>query len=120
MKRQSFTEIEYENRKRRTKQDKFLERMDRLIPWRERCALLEPYYPSGRRGWPPRGVEVMLRMYLLSVWFNLSDEGMEDAIYDSYTFRQFLEVDFWAHEQATDARTLRKFRKMLMKQGMTE
>lgn len=83
MKQQSFTEIEYKNRKRRTKRDEFLERMDRLIPWKEWRALVEPYYPSGRRGRPPRGVEVMLRMYLLSVWFNLSDEGVEDAIYDS-------------------------------------
>ena len=120
MKQQSFTEIEYENRKRRTKRDEFLERMDRLIPWKEWRALVEPYYPSGRRGRPPRGVEVMLRMYLLSVWFNLSDEGVEDAIYDSYAFRQFLGIDFWAHEQAPDATTLCKFRKMLTEQGVTE
>ena len=120
MKQQSFTEIEYENRKRRTKRDEFLERMDRLIPWKEWRALVEPYYPFGRRGRPPRGVEVMLRMYLLSVWFNLSDEGVEDAIYDSYAFRQFLGIDFWAHEQAPDATTLCKFRKMLTEQGVTE
>lgn len=120
MKQQSFTEIEYENRKRRTKRDEFLERMERLIPWKEWCALVEPYYPSGRRGRPPRGVEIMLRMYLLSVWFNLSDEGVEDAIYDSYAFRQFLGIDFWAHEQAPDATTLCKFRKMLTEQGVTE
>ena len=120
MKQQSFTEIEYENRKRRTKRDEFLERMDRLIPWKEWRALAEPYYPSGRRGRPPRGVEVMLRMYLLSVWFNLSDEGVEDAIYDSYAFRQFLGIDFWAHEQAPDATTLCKFRKMLTEQGVME
>lgn len=67
-----------------------------------------------------RGVEIMLRMYLLSVWFNLSDEGVEDAIYDSYAFRQFLGIDFWAHEQAPDATTLCKFRKMLTEQGVTE
>ena len=108
------------NRKRRTKRDEFLERMERLIPWKEWCALVEPYYPSGRRGRPPRGVEIMLRMYLLSVWFNLSDEGVEDAIYDSYAFRQFLGIDFWAHEQAPDATTLCKFRKMLTEQGVTE
>ena len=59
-------------------------------------------------------------MYLLSVWFNLSDEGVEDAIYDSYAFRQFLGIDFWAHEQAPDATTLCKFRKMLTEQGVTE
>ena len=31
-----------------------------------------------------REIEKMLRMYLLQCWFNLSDEGVEDAIYDSY------------------------------------
>ena len=29
----------------------------------------------------------MLRMYLMQIWFNLSDEGIEDAIYDSYAMR---------------------------------
>jgi len=28
----------------------------------------------------------MLRMYVLQCWFHLSDEGVEDAIYDSITF----------------------------------
>ena len=32
----------------------------------------------------------MLRMYLLQVWFNLSDPGTEDAIYDSYAFPHLL------------------------------
>jgi len=68
MKRQqTFTDIEYGNRKRRTKMDEFLEAMDAIIEWPEWCALVEPYYPSGERGRPPRGVEIMLRMYLLGV-----------------------------------------------------
>jgi len=29
------------------------------------------------------GIEKMLRMYLLQIWFNLSDPATEDAIYDS-------------------------------------
>ena len=32
-------------------------------------------------------------MYL-QTWLNLSDEGVEDAIYDSYTFREFMKIDF--------------------------
>ncbi|UKI12830.1 MAG: transposase [Oscillospiraceae bacterium] len=35
------------------------------------------------------GIETMLRMYLMQTWFNLSDEGTEDAIYDSYAMRSF-------------------------------
>jgi IS5 family transposase len=52
-------------------------------------------------------------MYLLQAWFNLSDEGIEDAIYDSYAFRTFMKLDFTT-EQAPDATTLCKFRKLLV------
>ena len=54
----------------------------------------------------------MLRMYLLQIWFYLSDEGVEDAIYDSYAFRKFMNIDFM-EEQAPDATTLLKFRHLL-------
>lgn len=37
---------------------------------------------------------VMLRMYLMQIWFNLSDEGIEDSIYDSYAMRTFMHIDF--------------------------
>jgi len=75
---------------------------------------VRPYYPNGKRGRPTKGIEKMLRMYLLQVWFNLSDEGIEDAIYDSYAFRKFMGIDF-NEEQVPDATTLPKFRHMLEK-----
>ena len=59
--------------------------MDEIIPWSEWIELIRPFYPKGDRGRPPRGIEVMLRMYLVQSWFNLSDAMVEDAIYDSYT-----------------------------------
>ena len=34
----------------------------------------------------------MLRMYLMQIWFNLSDEGIEDSIYDSYAMRTFMHI----------------------------
>ena len=116
----SFADMEYANRKRRTKRDEFLEAMNEIIVWDEWCALVEPYYPKGKRGRPPRGVEIMLRMYLLQNWFSLSDEGLEDAIYDSYAFRTFMGVDFMGSEQAPDATTLCKFRKLLDENGVTK
>ena len=61
----------------------------------------------------------MLRMYLLQVWFNLSDEGIEDAIYDSYAFRKFMGIDF-NEEQVPDATTLLKFRHLLEKNHLGE
>jgi len=120
MGQQSFADMEYAGRKRRTKRDEFLEIMDEVIQWDEWTALVEPYYPNGKRGRPPRGVETMLRMYLLANWFNLSDEGVEDAIYDSYAFRKFMKVDFLGDEQVPDATTLCKFRKLLNEAGVTK
>lgn len=119
-KQQSFADIEYGNRKRRTKRDEFLAAMEEVIPWGEWIALVEQYYPSGKRGRPPRGVETMLRMYMLSNWYNLSDEGIEDAIYDSYAFRKFMRVDFLGEEQVPDATTLCKFRKLLHENGIAD
>lgn len=83
MKQETFTDVEYSCRKKKTKREEFLEIMDEIIPWDEWVRVIEPYYPSGKRGRPPMGIEKMLRMYLLQIWFNLSDPATEDAIYDS-------------------------------------
>ena len=93
-----LADIEYSNRKRKTKREEFLEVMESVIVWEEWTGLILPYYPNGKRGRPTRGAEQMLRMYLLQNWFNLSDEGVEDAIYDSYAFRNFMKVDFTEKE----------------------
>jgi IS5 family transposase len=108
----SFADVEYANRRRTTKKELFLNAMDDIIPWEHWVSIIEPYYPSGKRGRPPVGIETMLRMYLLQCWFSLSDEGIEDAIYDSYAFRSFLKINF-NDEQVPDATTLLKFRHLL-------
>lgn len=46
------------------------------------------------------------------MWFSLSDEGVEDAIYDSYEMRRSMGLDF-ALEQVPDATTLLAFRHLL-------
>lgn len=114
MSQQSFSDIEYSKRKRKTKREEFLETMDEIIPWEEWVAFIMPYYYKGKRGRPPKGIEKMLRMYLLQMWFNLSDEGVEDAIYDSYAMRKFMGISF-CEEQVPDATTLLKFRHMIEK-----
>ena len=119
MKQLSITDVEYNNRKKITKREEFLDAMNEVIPWDEWVALIEPYYPDGKKGRKPQGIEKMLRMYLLQCWFNLSDEGMEDAIYDSYAFRSFMQINFF-DEQTPDATTLLKFRHLLEKNGIGE
>ena len=117
MRQASFSDVEYSLRKRTTRREEFLKIMDDIIPWDEWVAYIEPYYPSGQRGRPPLGIEKMLRMYLLQCWFNLSDEGIEDAIYDSYALRSFMKINFM-EEQVPDATTLLKFRHLLEKHGI--
>ena len=61
----------------------------------------------------------MLRMYLLQIWFNLSDPATEDAIYDSYAMRKFAGIDFMT-EAVPDETTLCKFRHLLEKNGLNK
>lgn len=109
----NFTDIEYSQRRKLTKKDAFLHRMDSIVPWEQWVALVVPFYYKNERGRKAKSIELMLRMLMLQVWFNLSDEGLEDAIYDSYAMRNFLGLDFSSGEQVPDATTLCKFRKLL-------
>ena len=117
MKQQTFTDIEYSNRKRRTRREKFLDTMDRMMPWKEWVDLIRPVYPSGKRGRPPKDIETMLRMYLMQKWFGLSAAALEDAIYDSHAMRDFMHLDF-LKEQVPGASTLSRFRKLLSASGI--
>jgi transposase, IS5 family len=115
----SFTDVEYGNRRRVSRREVFLETMNATIPWASWVGLIEPFYYDGKRGRKPKPIETMLRMYLLQVWFSLSDEGVEDAVYDSYAMRRFMGVDF-ASEQVPDATTLLHFRHLIEKHKLGE
>ena len=113
----TFSDIEYGKRKRVSQREVFLHKMDALIPWAELTAVIQPYYYEGKRGRPPRGIEPMLRMYLLQIWYSLSDELTEEMIYDSYAMKEFARIDF-LEEGAADATTLLGFRHLLEKHGL--
>ena len=113
MKQQSFASLAYASKKRKTRREKFLGEMERVVPWSRLIALIEPKYPSsGRVGRPPIGVARMLRMYFLQQWYSLNDEALEDAICDSQAMRDFVGIDL-SREQVPDATTLLKFRRLL-------
>ncbi len=119
MKRQiSFAEAEGHGHKRVTRRQRFLAEMERVVPWARLIAVVEPYYPKGRRGRPPIGLERMLRIYFLQQWYGLSDEALEDALYDSTALRAFAGIDL-AVEAVPDATTLLKFRRMLVEHELT-
>jgi IS5 family transposase len=119
MKQTSFSDAEFASKKRLTRRERFLAEIEAATPWPALVAALLPYYPKGDgRGRPPMGLERMLRMYIAQQCFGLSDEGIEDAIYDSQSIRGFVGIDL-THESAPDATTLLKFRRLLEKHNLT-
>jgi len=103
-----------------TRRAKFLGEMERIMPWKELAAAIEPVYPKGggaSGGRPPVPLERMLRIYFLQLWFNLSDPAVEEALYDSATMRSFAGVDLGI-EAAPDETTICKFRHLLERNGL--
>ena len=115
----SFADLEASGQRRRTRRERFPGQTGAIVPWREWVAPVESHYPDGRRGRRPVGCERMLRMYLLQVWFHLSDEACEDAVLDSRATRRFVGIDMMS-EQVPDATTLPEFRHLLEGEGLGE
>ena len=116
----SFSDLEYAAKKKVTRRDRFLGEIDAVTPWPALLAEVEPFYPQGEgRGRPPIGLARILRMYIAQQCFGLSDEGTEDALYDSQAIRSFVGIDL-NREAAPDATTLLKFRRLLEAHQLTE
>jgi len=119
MSQRSFASAEYAMKKKRTRREKFLAEMERIVPWARMIAVIKPLYPkSGRVGRQPIGVAKMLRMYCLQQWYGLADEALEDALYDSQALRDFVGIDL-SRESVPDATTLLKFRRLLQDNDLT-
>ena len=108
---------EFEKYAKTTRRAQFLTEMERVVPWSEVCALIEPVYPKGEGGRPSVPLERMLRVYFLQHWFNLSDPAVEEALYESASMRAFAGVDL-ASEPAPDETTVCKFRHLLERNGL--
>ena len=92
----------FEQYRRPTKRDVFLETMEQIVPWTQLCEVVEPHYPNGQGGRPPVGLERVLRMHFVQHWFNLADEACEDALLDSTALRRFVGIDL-GRERVPDA-----------------
>jgi len=102
----------FETYGRKSKREQFLDEMEQVVPWAELQALIEPHYPKGENGRPPVGLSIMLRVYFLQQWFNLSDPGAEEALYESPVLRRFVGVDL-GRAPAPDESTILQFRHLL-------
>ena len=115
----SFAEAEYGAKKKQTRRDKFLAEMEQVVPWPRLVARLAPLYPTGERGRPPIPLERMLRVYLVQQWYGLSDEGLEDALYDSQALRRFAGIELNC-DPVPDATTVLHFRHWLERHELTK
>ena len=80
MKQRSFASLSFESKKEPTRRERFLGKMDKVVPWEALLALIEPSYPrSGRRGRPPMPAATMLRIHFMQQWYALSDPDMRQT-----------------------------------------
>jgi IS5 family transposase len=77
------SQASFEKYGRKTRRELFLEEMNQVVPWSELEALVEPHYPKAGNGRRPVGLGIMLRSYFVQQWFNLSEPGVDEALYDS-------------------------------------
>lgn len=106
------SQLGFEKYSRKSRREEFLSLMETVVPWRELEAVIEPYYPKAGNGRQPVGLSIMLRVYFLQQWFNLSDPGAEDALYESPVLRRFAGVDL-GRAPAPDETTILRFRRLL-------
>ena len=83
MEQPTFSDVEYEGKKRKTRREMFPERMDGLIPWQQLEERVRPHYPKAGRGRRPYELSVMLRVHCVQLFYNLSDPGMDDLLYEA-------------------------------------
>ena len=118
----SFAELDYQHKRRRTRREEFLQRMDSLIPWQKLERRIRPHYFRAERGRRPYPLAVMLRVHIVQLCYNLSDPAMEDLLYEAESVRRFAGLRL--SEPLPDESTILHFRHLLEKhqlgQGLFE
>ena len=117
----SFASLDFAAKKKRTKRDVFLAEMMTVVPWGALEAVIEPHYPKigpkgGRRPFP---LATMLRVYCLQQWYNLSDPGAEEALYDIQSMRTFCGLEL-GRDAIPDETTILNFRHLLERHALTK
>ena len=100
----------------RTKKKEFLSQIERIIPWGEWLAIIQPCYYKGERGNKPYGLELMLRLYILQNLYDLSDEATSAEVIDSRAFSDFCGIE--SSNQVPNGDTIGRFRNILIRNGL--
>jgi IS5 family transposase len=113
MKQQSLaSQVVFEKYGRKSRRELFLDEMEKVVPWSALEALVRPHYAKAGNGRQPVGLSIMLRTYFVQQWFNLSDPGVEELLYESAPVRRFVGVDLGI-AAAPDETTILRFRHLL-------
>jgi IS5 family transposase len=113
MKQQSLSsQAVFEKYGRKSRRELFLDEMEQVVPWSALESLVRPHYAKAGNGRQPVGLSIMLRTYFVQQWFNLSDPGVEELLYESPVVRRFVGVDLGI-ASAPDETTILRFRHLL-------
>ena len=89
------------------------------MPWGRMLDAIAPFYSQKDIGRRRKELKMMLKIYFLQQWYDLSDPGMEEAIYDRNSFQKFLEIDLLS-EHVPDESTILNFRHLLEEHALQE
>lgn len=117
MKQQTFAAGDFERYRKPTRREQFLAEMDKVVPWSLLCEQIDPFYPKAGNGRSPVRLERMLRIYFLQHWFNLSDPGAEEALYESRSMCRFAGIDL-GREPVPDKSTILGFCHLLERHAL--
>jgi IS5 family transposase len=115
----SFASLAYDHKKKQTRRERFLQEMDKVIPWKELIQIIERHYPKAGDDRQPTPLEMMLRIYFMQQWYALSDPAMEDALYDIESMRRFAGIDL-SSDAIPDESTILHFRHLLEEHELTK
>lgn len=118
-KQMTFASAAWSAKGKTTRRERFLAEMNAVIPWACLVTLIEPHYPKAGNGRRPMPLELMLRVYFMQQWFNLSDPQAEDALYDIEPMRRFAGVEL-AEDAVPDETTILRFRHLLEEHHLAE
>lgn len=107
----TFSDLEYQHKKRKTRREKFLEKVELLVPWDKLERKVRRYYPKAGRGRHPYPLSVMLRIHCVQLFYNVSDPAMEDMLYEIDSVRRFVGLKITG--PIPDESTILKFRQLL-------
>ncbi len=107
----TFADTEFSSKRRQTRKEIFLSRMEHILPWQDMTAVIEPFYPKAGNGRRPYPLETMLRIHCMQHWYNLSDGAMEDALYEIASMRLFARLSL--DSVLPDRTTIMNFRHLL-------